>query len=352
MSANKNLLVRLRPAGRFFFGTGGGSGVQDYYLKTASFPQQTALLGLLRYQLLIQNNQLKSPAAKIENEGDATKLVGPSSFIANSKVAQSFGVILGMGPCGIYDSDADELYLPCGPEYAAGYSFQQVEGLYFRGNEPARTSAIALPSYDHKASYSQRFMGHKGCILQHDEIFEPTESPGITKDYGGRAASNAYYKQSWLRFKAKRFEYAFGLQLNTAGISFGNNLVHFGKERSVFAMQMAEWAHDFPAPAHTEAHKTLVLQSDAFAEDDHFLPLAAFAINQGNAFRNYVNHIGQPVKDYYNRRTADSNRKNLQLMSRGSVFIYSNQKNLQKASELLMAQTAFRTIGYNHFITC
>ena len=58
MSNPKTYFVTLTPRQLFFFGGEQGE-TADYYLKGSFIPQQTALLGLVRHQVLLQN-RLKS----------------------------------------------------------------------------------------------------------------------------------------------------------------------------------------------------------------------------------------------------------------------------------------------------
>ena len=60
-------LIKLTPLGEFFFGgdvTFGKANKRSYYVQSRRFPQQTTLLGMLRYELLKKNNLL-SPTDKI-----------------------------------------------------------------------------------------------------------------------------------------------------------------------------------------------------------------------------------------------------------------------------------------------
>jgi CRISPR-associated protein Cmr3 len=350
MSDNKNLLVRLKPAGRFFFGTGGGSGKQDYYLQTAYFPQQTALLGLIRHQLLIQNNLLSTPASKVNNQEGAIQLVGESSFLPDVQLLQQFGRINSIGPCGIYHSDLDELFLPYEPEYCNTYNFEMLGGIYYRAEDKIRSLAVSFSHFNHKKEYPQRFIGNKGSSFTMKEIFETAESPG--KDYTGKTATNAYYKQNWLRFKSRHLEFGFNLNLNTKDIGFEDNLVGFGKERSVFALSVQAWSYDQENNIPPVNPGKIILTSDARLRGNEFCRLADFSINSNKPFRNYINRINQPVKDYYNRRTSDSNLQNIQLLERGSVFFFSNAGNLKLAVALLEKETQYRNIGYNHYTIC
>jgi CRISPR-associated protein Cmr3 len=53
-------LIKLYPIDRYFFGSDVtfGADNSNYFVRSVYFPQQTTLLGMLRYYLLLQNNML------------------------------------------------------------------------------------------------------------------------------------------------------------------------------------------------------------------------------------------------------------------------------------------------------
>ncbi len=56
-------LIKLTPVDQFFFGGnitfGENKATQNYLVRSEKYPQQTTLLGMLRYQLLKTNSLLK-----------------------------------------------------------------------------------------------------------------------------------------------------------------------------------------------------------------------------------------------------------------------------------------------------
>jgi len=78
----KKYLIKLKPLDLFFFSQetkyrrkGKDKYEADYYQVSAYFPQQTALLGMLRYYMLQVNSQIP-----INNAATAKKLIGNKSF--------------------------------------------------------------------------------------------------------------------------------------------------------------------------------------------------------------------------------------------------------------------------------
>ncbi|MCD4734595.1 MAG: hypothetical protein K8R53_01000, partial [Bacteroidales bacterium] len=78
-------LIKLSPVDTYFFGQenkyrkkhkeGKKETVADYYQASLLFPQQTSILGLLRYYILQQNKQIP-----VKDKAFAEKLVGRQSF--------------------------------------------------------------------------------------------------------------------------------------------------------------------------------------------------------------------------------------------------------------------------------
>ena len=85
--------ITLTPLDTFFFGgetTFGQDAGANYFAVSNRFPQQTTLLGLLRHQILMQNDAFPLPNA------NATDLIGENSFDAEMK--HSFGSIKHLSP--------------------------------------------------------------------------------------------------------------------------------------------------------------------------------------------------------------------------------------------------------------
>ena len=96
-------LVTLSPLEPFLFGgdnTFGklGDEINDTYLvKSRQFPQQSAILGMLKKEIMTQNNlltrQLKGEWVEPKNKQKAENLVGVEKFDIFSKSIQNFGKI-------------------------------------------------------------------------------------------------------------------------------------------------------------------------------------------------------------------------------------------------------------------
>jgi len=93
----------LIPLDRVRFGVEQDPDRQDYLVKSRAWPQQTALLGLLRYELLRSNGLLLKPGEKwVQGHGKIDALIGKASFDGQQL---SHGVIREIGPASVCKFD-------------------------------------------------------------------------------------------------------------------------------------------------------------------------------------------------------------------------------------------------------
>jgi len=323
-------IVKLRPTDHFFFGSEQGESA-DYYLKSNQFPQQTALLGLIRHQLLIQNN-LINETQNIGDKEKAVKLIGKTSF----QYDQNFehGVIEKIGPCFLIDAQ-NYLYTPALPSFAAQVA-RANDNYYF-------------PLYNPKDDHQLSFVSEDGSRRKSsNEIFEAVERPGIDKPYFNSIENKSYFKQ--VSYKCKHgFGFCFTVAINRSKynevVNFSDAIVTFGKDSMPFYMEVQE----HPAInkiAHPEDFNAILLLSDTYISDKNILAKCELAFVDTIPFRNIVNKTDQKKSDYFNRPPRTSNQKRLQLLKRGSMLF---SENISDVIYHITSQSQFVATGYNHF---
>jgi CRISPR-associated protein Cmr3 len=105
--------VDLRPMDVFFFGGEqhfGEGEDSNYFVHSNFYPQQSGVLGMLRHQLLIQNDCIPVKG----NETKASGLIGEESYNINGEVT-TYGSILNISP--IFISKEQDLLFPEAFEY-------------------------------------------------------------------------------------------------------------------------------------------------------------------------------------------------------------------------------------------
>ena len=103
---NKTYLITLTPMGKFFFGgdmtftvNGKDTDFTSYIIRSNKFPQQTSLLGMLRF-LVLRNDEVvfNNSSQCITNRKEAITLIGAKSFEMSGNEG-NFGVIKSISPC-------------------------------------------------------------------------------------------------------------------------------------------------------------------------------------------------------------------------------------------------------------
>jgi len=317
--SNKTVFIKLHPESMFFFG--GEQGITaDYFLKGSFIPQQTALLGLLRHQILLQNNLMKGN--KIINDVVASEWIGDKSFDF-SVLKQVFGKISGISQCFIVNSE--NKYLPYFHEYISDIKKAE-ENYYF-------------PAHDPKKHYDSRWKSISGNqYLDESSCFTELERIGVDKDYSGKTQNKSFYKQVWMKMKTGL---SFGFYATFSDeVVLKDADVTFGKESAPFKMEVVD--QELQLFDDQQNSNGILLLSDAYSKLD-LSELCDFSISSVVPFRNLKN-VTSANHTFYSRHKSENR---LQLYQRGSVFASSN--NLDAIRTELEAYTNFQAIGYNRF---
>lgn len=367
----KKLLVKLTPYDRFFFGgknTFGEGGSANYFVKSKYFPQQTTLLGLVRYQLMVQNSKGVFKNNKIENKDEAAKLISRKSFeITDNEF--DFGKIKEFSP--VFIAGENEEYL-----FPANKEYQWVEEnnkfVMREFNKQAGSSSIYSTSLKHFIPYLEGYVAKDGLpdllinadkkLCKYDDIFIEHKQIGIRKDYYGKTEEKAFYIQFFYKLK-KGCSFAFILELED-GINFSSNeLVNIGGEQSKFKMDVSRMPDEFdkllPCYEPSKNSGKVVLVSNAYVSNKIFedCDFAATDIIDFNSIVTTQNttkfsSMSQTGKEA-NGDNNDKLRKSGQYIffKRGSVFYADDASKLiaHIGKTEKKEYTPLQKIGYNHF---
>ncbi len=373
------LLVTLTPLERFFFGgrkqTHADKGPKkDYYFRSQYFPQQTALLGMIRQELLIQNHLFPLTA---QNRDDAAALIGAESFnpVISDK-EQTFGAVKKISPLFIRHEQENRDYYIAPMDYGLDYR-EEKSGTYRLGpGTPSREFVPLLKGYDPK----------KGIVLQlvsaggpdtlplagestpagdsMQGVFSEDQQVGIKKGPDGSVRDDAYYKQVFLRMR-HGFAYAFYLEL-ADNCRFENSIVYFGGERSAFALHIRQ--HKPPQSTgpvslwelyHRDmphcSRGGILLTGDAFVKQE-LLEHCTFAVTDSLFFRNIRTSVKHTQNnDYYKLGKSGQNHEPrlgaaVNLMKRGSVLFPDQQTDVAELCKEYLDIPDYQKIGYNFYI--
>lgn len=364
-------LVTLTPLDTFFFGgetTFGQNEGANYFAKSNLFPQQTTILGALRYELLRQNGLLLVKDSKQEEK---IKLIGEESFDVNKD--NTFGIIEKISPIFMhYDgknyfmrskefvvekiTEKETKTVPLTLTFLDGT--HQLNGIVQSAKIPLLKKG--KDAFNPKEAFAEQLV--QGNEIENiDDIFKSIQKIGITKykdgipkPQNGKAPDNSlgFYKQTSYRLE-KGWAFAFYLELTETKLKGG--IIKMGGENRPFAMQLTTVAQSiihYKDTATPEFNGTkIILLSDAFVEADIY-QYCAFAITDIKTFRNIKTSLSTTTKwsDLGDNRDQPSKTpEKWQILERGSVLFAKND-NIE-ALKTALNVPHYQKIGYNIFQT-
>jgi len=287
-------LVTLTPLKPFFFGGEKTFSITkdkkvNYFAKSRFFPQQTAILGMIRKTLLLQNNllKIKRQGEWVDNKKVATKLVGDTKFNFYKEI--DLGVVDKISPVFIIN---DKKYIQ--KVAIDKYSFN---GEYLEGYNPKEDIYNNFISIDNTQ------------CLKIENIFKQIEQIGISK----KDKEDAYFKKISYELK-DNFKFAFYVEFNRDDFEFRDDIISLGGERSTFKMEISptnEWLE------YRDKNGYTTLISDCYIN----LPIrdySDFAITSDITFKYLEN-------EFRNKKRVFKKSKNINLYQKGSVFIYPKE---------------------------
>lgn len=347
-------LISLKPIEDYFFGGektfGSDRKGQSYFVKSNYYPQQTSLLGLVRYMLLKQNGALPLK----QNIDKANVLIGKKSFNTNiEKEKQEFGVINEISP--LMMKRGDVLYRF--EHQLAQLKLTFEDGVKMLTNE-LKNKVPVLNGYDPKKDYESYVIDSNDNTVPFSKIFMPVEKIGIMKNNPNKTAQenrdsltddDAFFKQTYYKL-LNDFEFAFmltlddkydfgGHQLDT---KFENCISGLGGEQKQFIIKIKKAEEEsvekiFQSNARPNR---LTLLSDAYVQESIY-DLCDFALSDTQDFRT----VEQSFDGNKFRRFSYK----LNIMKRGSV-LYFEDKNQKAIESLFKSVTNYYNIGFNQYI--
>lgn len=363
MSKMKTYKITLEPLDWFFFG---GESTFDNSVKTSyiahsnKFPQQAALLGMVRYQLLKQEGMLSRPNYTPDPQ-KVTELIGGESFSMEKK-DQCFGNIKALSPVfiekEITKTHQAVAYIPSTLTYNYHLSFEQNVRVSLNGKEK-ECLICDNDSFDEK-KYNNflRFKNKNGDELMLWDIFETRMQVGITKntDYG-QDNDNRFFKREMVRFKKDEkgeysYRFAFYVDMDT---NLKNDYVYLGAERSCFKMTVTEQsegdsAHNIYMKDSTNKpmNGRIEILSPTYVEEiERLNELCDFHWSFQTPFRNIIQV--KNGKGKLNSGNVSYNRVSIcyNMLCPGTVLFFKEDKRTEIVK--LLNNEHLKTIGYNFF---
>lgn len=372
----KTYLITLTPTGKFFFGgdmTFAAPGVKEeftsYIIRSNKFPQQTSLLGMLRF-LILRNNDaaFDVDTQTIKCKDKAKELIGPKSF-EPSGCEGDFGKITSIYSCFLQKDGKPIGFLEW--DYKYNVLFKETKG------QTNRRKSLDIPSiegYNPKDGIASLYLV-EGVEVPESDIFVEDWRIGINRDITtGKTEDNALYKQVSYRLNDKcykydcgkyhkdrerkkdsdkkdvftpcQYQFAFYAEVDEeVGLTnYNGQLVQVGADSSQFVIGIEERKRP---DEKSQTGNTVVLTSPAYLTKED-LSDVRFAITDTIPFK-YMKTETDNIKSYNKRNHLYEYSDKMYLYATGSVFYFKTNDEAEAFAQNLKGHADFYQIGYNHF---
>lgn len=378
-------LITLTPLGPFYFGgersfplgNEDKNELASYIIESNKFPQQTSLLGMLRFWILRNSDAFDPVQNKIIKQDDAVTLIGKRGFYA-AKEEENFGVIKTIGPCFLQKVEKSQkdkqeaegkvtTILPTPLDYRLKLDFTKGQKAIYNGDEKTLPSIEYIEeendnekvgAYISKEGLCKKYISiDKKLILEEGDIFQKDQRIGIKRDSetGQTAKENGLYKQVFYRLQ-DGFRFAFLAEFIDEDKlpKERRQVVELGGDSSKFVLEYnkcnpeneeLKYPDTLPIKIEGEFRRTVLLSDSLICTSKENKDCAKFSITEHIPFSFLIFDTSSSTK-YSREKDCDNKSTRYSLFKRGSVFYFENEEN-QKAFEKAVKNPAFEQIGYN-----
>lgn len=361
---SKKYLVRLEPTGKFFFGGDMQFGINgkegkfsSYIIESSMMPQQTSLLGMMRFLLLSNNDVLFDVKNNcIRKRVSVVDLIGESGFTVKDGNKKSFGKIRSLGPCCVYKDGKRYFRTPMDNDFLS-INWDNAVTATINGKKVHLPELKVMDKdknkeddYTGKYIFSSSFMEyHSREMIDEEKIFKKDPRIGIDKEYEGKSKKNAFYKQISYRL-VKGYCFAFDVELDDSVelTKYNGQLVNIGADASTFIFNAEE---NNNVEDDNKDGLSVVLLSDAYISDEDIKKSQIrYSVNKTRPFR-FISTNNNSDASYYrvNGKDAAKRSERFELYQAGSVFYFENEEQKNKFCDALKNRKDFNQIGYNKY---
>jgi len=341
-------LITLKPLEPFFFGGEYTFGADEsrketsrYSATSTQFPQQTAILGMLRKTMLIQNNNLtmhkkgewvdsRGRGTKDTNYTNAKKLVGTEAF--SYEKAIDLGVIEELSPIFIQTKESN---------YIAN---SKDDGLSLKELPKSKVSfgkgvqkAYIFENFNAKTHEFFAFISKHGDRKNYTDFFKEVERVGIKKSPDGETQDDAFFRKKSY-YPKDGVSFAFFATFSTPIDWEKESIVTLGADQSSFRLSIesssTNFKEIFSKCYETKTYNRIVLASETLLSQKAY-ESCFFVYGSRQSYRQLSDaKHGKKSKRYY-------------LLERGSVLYTKELATLEQE----LNQTHLQKIGINHYFT-
>jgi len=390
-------LFKLYPIDRFFFGgriTFGEGESRNYFVRSEYFPQQTTLLGALRFLILKQSGLLDENGRVI---GDTSRIIGPSGFNhLPMDEEHNYGCIKKISPIFILGPE-QQFFIAQSREFAFKEIEDEVTGEVQREQVPLELkkrpgriaeneeiwhfdnyqSKLEMPDLlvnvstgqMHLYDYSIENVNYpqNGFFIPYQQVGNKIPDP--TSD--SHDNEDGFYKQVAYKL-LPGFGFAFYAEisytftnLNTI-IKLGSDESYFNLNINVISESIDDFFHQSPVsddnPVKSEfvakklfknvnpVDTKIVFLSDAFVPEEIVLNqvFSSIEVLPFKYMETTPNSGRFPIQRA--RITLDKSKKTFNLIKKGSVMYFNSSDKKNEAIEKIRNVKSFHQIGYNYAI--
>lgn len=354
--------ITLTPVDKFFFGgdmtfqVGGNeedefnSQYKSYIIQSLMFPQQTSLLGMLRFLILRNSGEDVFKNGKIVDKIKSKDLIGGRSFMVNGN--NDFKTIEGLHHVRIRRTvngqtsnyEFAPLYREIGFENA-------YEGSYNLHN--ICVPALSKEDYDVKKGLAVMLTDGESA-LKLDDVFVKDRRVGINRDIKtGIVNDGALFKQVSYRFNNKKANYCFVFEAEIEDRvpfeTYDGQVVTVGGDNSQFVIGITKGE---PVGSNNNAYNNAVwLLSPTFLTRAE-AKMSRFAVTRLMPFRFLTDRDDNRDDDGRSFHILNSKLKRsdrFELYAPGSVFYFDNEEQKREFVKAIESKNDFRKIGYNEY---
>ena len=326
--------IKLKPLNPFYFGSTKSfddnrvneNYKKPYFLKGNLYPQQTAILGMLRKKILEDNGVLvENVKRNNEQKNKEKEYIGK---ITNDLSESTFGKIENISSVQIYIEDMPYYYYEDNKEEKKAKFCKEK-------NFTNRNGEKKLLKYNPKnfEEYFKRF--ENGNRKSKDEIFTEVTEFGIDKQKKEEEDNSLFKKQRYL-FKEKNIY--FGLYVVLKDTDIKNGFVQLGDKYSIFYLEVEKKEKKLEIDENRD-NNLILFTSDMYIEQDDLsklLELSEGMILKNNKFK----FINDDNDKFY------KNKKSQNLIKRGSILI-SNKEILDILKDKKYEN--YKKVGFNDY---
>ncbi len=341
------ITLKITPIDTYFFGTENINPLNDeanYFLKSNKLPQQSTLLGALRYALLLNADETLFDNNTIVNKTEAAKLIGEQSFKLD-EIEFKFGKIKKISP--VFLIKNNQKYIPC-PIIGKDDIFELKKNNAF------------IKNYDAKKGYNSYYTNGKEFVKE-EKIFEEQIQVQNFKEKQNRKQNNlqvnakdkedAFFKTQFYTL-TKDWTFGIAIEIEDENLLPDSFQMKMGGENKLFNFEKTTIISE-PKPLEKFASHNfhlLTFISDAYT--NQYEPIFDFGVLETIPFR-YLSSTIEKTEKYYNRSKTDERElkqsKLVELIKKGSIFYFSDKEKLI-AFEKQFKNNYLQKVGFNHYI--